>query len=321
MMAGYLAVLSVADSGERTREGVELGSKFGELLFEPFHTGAEVIAGWVRARGRRRRGRRMRMADGEVGGVRRWIDGVQLRAEQLRVPHGAGAGRRSDFSHQRAGPAGAFGFNGASRQAVENVLHDLDGFQMMHAAGIAAKLPEGLGASQKQLGKDDELAGGDIQDFTGNVAEFLDSRPGQADFAHKLLGLEAIEASKGAVFIDRGDRVSIVLLIASDYDGVQGKRILGRGGLCLLDQHTKNAALIGGQMTGHGGSVPAAGKGSARAGDERDFEDRREAKITLNSRDSCSNVDAEKSAPRDRLGAMDDESSHTGRPRVERRPP
>ena len=132
----------------------------------------------------------------------------------------------------------------ALEQGIDDGLEGREVGDGLHAGRAGAQLPERLGAPEHQLGQHRQLGLADTQPLVG-VVLVLGGPAEPVDLAHRTQRAQLVERLLDAEVVVGGDRVAVVLLVASGDDRVDRHRITGRRGLGLLDQHAEHPPLAG----------------------------------------------------------------------------
>jgi hypothetical protein len=229
------AVEVLAEFAEFPGEDGDFGFELGHALFEVFG-----FFGTQRCGVRRSRGVGVRCG---FGVTMRWggFEGFYVSGEEVGEAGLFGAWlAREDFDQR-------FGF--AGDETLEDGLDVAKLVEFIHALGAGAEFAGGLRAAQEKDADYGDFAAGEVEDFLDAVL-VLGNAGVSADGAGEALGFEAVEGLADFGFVERGDRVAVVLLIAGVDQGVEGERVVLGGGDFFFDEGAEDAGFSWGELHG-----------------------------------------------------------------------
>lgn len=126
-------------------------------------------------------------------------------------------------------------------EALQGALHVVEAIKSVHSLGTSTEFSRCLRAAQQEHTQDRNFRTREVEDLLqtvlvlGHAAFSAASRSGQAPV------LQRTEGAADCVFVERHNRLTIVLLIARVHQRIQGEGIVVRGGDVLLYQRTQDA--------------------------------------------------------------------------------
>ena len=153
--------------------------------------------------------------------------------------------------------AGLAGENGYERRIA---LHELlqagedfaDFVEAVEAVGAAAELAGGLWAAQEQDADQRGFGAGEVEGFAEPMLVFSDAAIGAAGSASKTVVFKTAQGEADFLVIEAHDWLAVAGLVTGVEQGVQGERIVVRGGDFLFDKSAENAGLGGRKNDGLG---------------------------------------------------------------------
>jgi len=140
----------------------------------------------------------------------------------------------------------------ALSKAVEGGSDIVGRLEMVHAISAAAKFPGRLWAAQQEHAHDRTFPAVQVKDLGQAVLVLGDAAVSAAGGTGETLFLQCRKGLADHAFVEGHDWIAIVLLVAGVDQGIQGKRIVVRGGDVFFDQRAEDARFDFSEDESHG---------------------------------------------------------------------